>query len=87
MTNKQKIKLAIGITILVLFAILIFQNLEPVKTTVFFDSFTMPLAALILATFLSGVGAGFLLFGLKSKKKHQNERDSDQGNNVGDDDR
>jgi uncharacterized integral membrane protein len=68
MTKKQKIKWAIVLAVLIIFAIVILQNLQPVVTTVLFASFSMPLAALLLITFCAGVGAGFLLFATKRNK-------------------
>ncbi|MBC8366398.1 DUF1049 domain-containing protein [bacterium] len=64
-----KAKVYAALTLLLLVLVVIFQNRVPVETKFLFITFTMPRAALLALTLLSGAIAGMLLaLGLMRRK-------------------
>lgn len=60
--------IATGVVV-VLVVVLALQNTETVATTLLFATVSMPRAVLLFATFVLGLGCGFLLARARSKRK------------------
>ncbi len=72
----MKIKTIIILLLLLVFTIILFQNLEVVSIQLLFWKFEMvPLMILFPLTLLLGVIIGFLFFGTRKKKKQQPKDD------------
>ena len=72
MDFATKAKLITAIVLSVLMGVVVLQNTEPVETRVLFMTFTLPRAALLLITLLTGIVLGILFsltFKLRSGKK------------------
>lgn len=63
-----KVKLYTALALILLVLIVVFQNREPIETKFLFATVTMPRAALLAVTLLTGIAVGMLLsLGLSKK--------------------
>ena len=69
----MKIKTIIILLLLLVFTIILFQNLEVVSIQLLFWNFEMPRVILFPLTLLLGVFIGFLLSSTRKKKKQKND--------------
>ena len=71
----MRIKTIIILLLLLVFTIVLFQNLEVVSIQLLFWKFEMPRIILFPLTLFLGVLIGFLLSGTRKKKKQQPKDD------------
>ncbi len=73
----KKVKIGIGVILLVVAVIIAFQNRESVETRLLFVTVEMPRAALLFVTLVTGFGAGVLTtWSIISKSKEKNDASS-----------
>ena len=73
----MKIKTIIILLLLLVFTIILFQNLEVVSVQLLFWNFEMPRVILFPLTLLLGIIIGFLLSGTRKKKKQKNDNNTE----------
>ena len=67
--DAKKIKLIAAGIVVILLAIVIFQNFEPITIQLLMAKVEMPVALLLLCTFAVGLAAGWILTLMTAKKK------------------
>jgi len=66
--NATKIKLIVSAILLIILAVVVFQNFESITIIILLAKITMPLSVLLLLTFATGMLAGWLLNLLRVNK-------------------
>lgn len=65
----KKIKLIVAAVVVILLAVVIFQNFEPITIQLLMAKIQMPVALLLLCTFAIGMAAGWILTLVTAKRK------------------
>ena len=73
--DAKKIKLIAAGIVVILLAIVIFQNFEPITIQLLMAKVEMPVALLLLCTFAVGLAAGWILTLMTAKKKTPKSED------------
>lgn len=73
--NTGKLKLIATGIILILMAVVIFQNFESITLQILMAKVQMPLALLLLCTFATGLATGWITTLLTSKKPDPEKKD------------
>jgi uncharacterized integral membrane protein len=68
--DAKKIKLIAAGIVLILLAVVIFQNFEPITIQLLMAKIQMPVALLLLCTFAIGLATGWILTLITAKKKN-----------------
>lgn len=73
--DMKKVKYIAAGIVIILMGIIIFQNFESQEITLLFATIRMPLALLLILTFVIGMVAGWILTLITAKKKNPKAND------------